>query len=143
LKPGGAFAIQMPNNFHSPSHQLIIKVLQGNATWKPLSDNLIYGVCSEPVYQLPWYYDVLTNAGAGSLQLWETEYFQEMTSYEAIFDWLKGTGLRPVLSVMDRENQTLFADIFVKALAEAYPRQANKNVLLPYRRVFMVGIMQA
>lgn len=142
LKPGGVFAIQMPNNFHSPSHQLIIKVLQGNAAWQPLLNNLIYGVCTEPLYQLPWYYDVLTKADVGSLQLWETEYFQEMAGYEAIFDWLKGTGLRPVLSVMDRGDQTLFASLLVKALAKAYTMQANQRVLLPYRRVFMVGIMQ-
>lgn len=138
----GILAIQMPNNFHSPSHQLIIKVLQGNAVWQPLLNNLIYGVCTEPLYQLPWYYDLLTKADAGSLQLWETEYFQEMAGYEAIFDWLKGTGLRPVLSVMDRGDQTLFASLLVKALAKAYPMQANQRVLLPYRRVFMVGIMQ-
>lgn len=142
LKPGGFFGFQMPNNFHSPSHQLIIKLLQANVVWQSLAGNLIYGVCSEPVYQLPWYYDVLTKAGAGSLQLWETEYFQEMAGYEAIFDWLKGTGLRPVLSVMDK-NQTLFANRFVKALAEVYPLQANGRVLLPYRRIFMVGSMQA
>lgn len=142
LKPGGAVGIQMPNNFHSPSHQLIIRVLQNHTGWQHLSKHLLYGVRTEPLYQLPWYYDVLTKAGAGSLQLWETEYFQEMTGYEAIFDWLKGTGLRPVLSLMDAEDQKQFANIFVHALAKEYPMQANKAVLLPYRRIFMVGIMQ-
>lgn len=141
LKPGGAFAIQLPNNFHSPSHQLIINVLQNNNNWQPLVKNLLYGVRTTPLYQLPWYYDVLTNAGAHSLQLWETEYFQEMPDYDAIFDWLKGTGLRPVLSLMDNQNQIQFAKTFIKQLATEYPLQVNNQNLLPYRRVFIVGLV--
>lgn len=141
LKPGGIFAIQMPNNFHSPAHQLVINVLASNEDWQPLLKKLLYGIQTEPFYKLSWYYDVLTEAGAGSLQLWETEYCQEMPDYESIFDWLKGTGLRPVLSAMDYENQTLFANTFVAALSHEYPMQANKHVLLPYRRLFMLGTM--
>lgn len=139
LKPNGFFAIQMPNNFHSPAHQLIIKILESNNDWQPLLKKLLYGIQTEPFYKLPWYYDVLTEAGAGSLQLWETEYFQDMLNYESIFDWLKGTGLRPVLSAMEPENQVLFANAFVAALSHEYPIQANQHVLLPYRRIFMVG----
>ena len=136
---GGAFGIQMPNNFHSPSHQVTIRILQNNAAWQPFLKNLRYGILTEPLYKLPWYYDLLTKSGASSLQLWETEYFQEMSDHQEIFDWVKGTGLRSVLSAMDTENQAQFANAYVKAIAKKYPLQANNKILLPFRRIFMVG----
>lgn len=136
---GGAFGIQMPNNFHSPSHQVIIRILQNNAAWQPFLENLRYEILTEPLYKLPWYYDLLTKSGASSLQLWETEYFQEMSDHQEIFDWVKGTALRSVLSAMDTENQAQFANAYVKAIAKKYPLRANNKILLPYRRIFMVG----
>ena len=97
-----------------------------------------YGILTEPFYKLPWYYDLLTKSGASSIQFWETEYFQEMSDYQGIFDWVKGTGLRPVLSAMDTENQAQFAEAYVKAIAKEYPLQTNNKILLPFRRIFMV-----
>ena len=132
----------MPNNFHSPSHQVAIGILQSNTAWQPFLKNLRYSILTEPLYQLPWYYDLLIKSGASSLQLWETEYFQEISDYQGIFDWVKGTGLRPILSAMDVDNQTTFANAYVKAIAKEYPLQANKKVLLPFRRIFMVGYIQ-
>ncbi len=139
LNPDGAFGFQMPNNFHSPSHQITLKILQSNTAWQPLLNKLRYGILTKPFYKLPWYYDLLTKLGARSLQFWETEYFQEMSHYQGIFDWVKGTGLRPVLSAMDTENQTLFSDAYVEAIANEYPMQANNKILLPFKRIFMIG----
>ena len=139
MNPRGAFGIQMPNNFHSPSHQVTIRLLQGEVTWQSFLKNLRYGILTEPFYKLPWYYDLLTKSGVNSLQFWETEYFQEMSDYQEIFDWVKGTGLRPVLSAMDAENQAKFTSAYVKAIAKEYPLQANNKILLPFRRIFMVG----
>lgn len=138
LNPGGVFAIQMPNNFHAPSHQVTIRVLQSNQAWHPLLNCLRYGLVTEPHYKAAWYYDLLTASKAHSLQIWETDYVQDMPDYQALFDWVKGTGLRPVLSAMDTENQALFAHAWIKAIAREYPLQANNHVLLPYRRLFMV-----
>lgn len=139
VKPRGAFGMQMPNNFHSPSHQVTIRILQSNTAWQPILKNLRYGILTQPLYKLPWYYDLLTKAGANSLQCWQTEYFQEMSNYQEIFDWVKGTGLRPVLSAMDTENQAQFTNAYVKAIAKEYPLQTNDKILLPFRRIFVVG----
>ncbi len=135
----GILAIQMPNNFHSPSHQVIIDVLNNNQSWQPLLKKLRYQKSSQPLYHLPWYYDLLSDAGAKKIQLWETEYFQEMTGYQAIFDWLKGTGLRPILTAIDVHNQDLFAENYIEAIAKKYLRQKNNTILLPFRRIFMVA----
>jgi trans-aconitate 2-methyltransferase len=139
INKGGAFGIQMPNNFHSPSHQATVRILQSNTNWKPLLKKLIYGILSEPLYRLSWYYDVFIKAGISSPQLWETEYIQEMSDHQAVFDWGKGTGLRPILSAMDAENQAQFTKEYVNAIAQDYPLQANNRVLMSFKRVFMVG----
>ena len=139
LNHQGILAIQMPNNFHSPSHQIIIKILQNNPAWQGLLKNLCYGAMTKPRYQLPWYYDLLTKIGVRSLQLWETKYFQEMLSYQDIFDWVKGTALQPVLSIMNAKNQIQFAKSYIQAISKEYPLQKNHKVLLPFRRIFMVG----
>ncbi|MDX1900827.1 MAG: methyltransferase domain-containing protein [Gammaproteobacteria bacterium] len=139
INPGGVFAIQMPNNFHSPSHQVTIRILESHPAWQLFLKNLRYGILTEPLYKLPWYYDLLTQSGAKTLQLWETTYYQEMSDYQGIFEWVKGTGLRPVLSAMDMENQHKFSDAYVKAIAKEYPLQTNNKILLPFRRIFIVG----
>ncbi|HSW93016.1 MAG TPA: methyltransferase domain-containing protein [Gammaproteobacteria bacterium] len=138
LNKNGVLGIQMPNNFHSPSHQVTINLLQTYHPWRSYLKNLRYGILKEPLYKLTWYYDLLIQSGAHSLQIWETEYFQEMNSYHAIFNWVKGTGLRPVLSEMDVKNQTQFSDAYVEAISKEYSLQANNKILLPFKRIFMV-----
>ncbi|SRR5579883_579058 len=139
LKVGGMFGFQMPNNFHSPSHQVTIHILQSNTKWQSLLIKLRYGVLREPLYNLSWYYDLLTKCSVKSLQIWETTYFQEMSDYPEIFDWVKATGLRPVLSEMDAKNQDQFKKIYIQSIATKYPKQINNKILLPFRRIFMVG----
>jgi trans-aconitate 2-methyltransferase len=140
LRVGGVFAMQMPNNFHAPAHQVSIHLLQDNVLWEPYLNQLHYGKLAKPLYQLSWYYDLLTKAGLSSLQLWETEYFQEMSDYQEIYDWVKGTALRPVMAIMNDENQKKFAEMYVHALAKEYPPQINNKIFLPFRRIFVVGV---
>ena len=141
MNPGGVLGIQMPNNFHSPSHQITIRLLQSNDAWQAFLKKLRYGILSEPFYKLPWYYDLLTKSGLSFLQLWETEYFQEMSDYQEIFDWVKGTGLRLVLSAMNAEHQRQFANAYIQAISKEYPLQQNHKILLPFKRIFMIGFL--
>ncbi|NNM58501.1 MAG: methyltransferase domain-containing protein [Legionellales bacterium] len=139
LSESGALAIQMPNNFHAPSHQITLNILKNNIRWQPLIKQLRYGVLTQPFYDAKNYYDLLTEAGLDNLHIWETEYFQEMADYHAIFDWVKGTGLRPVLSMMDQSQQSIFTEVYLDQLSHEYPLQKNGKILLPFRRLFMVG----
>lgn len=70
-----------------------------------------------------------------SLQIWETTYFQEMSDYQEIFDWVKGTGLRPILSEIDRSQ---FENEYVNAIAKEYPRQINNKILLQRLQYFQL-----
>lgn len=140
LNVGGMLAIQMPNNFHSPSHQTTLDVLSYHPDWKPLLKNLRYGPLSEPFYRIVTYYELLIQSGLSQLQLWETEYFQEMADHHAIFDWAKGTGLRPVLAALDADNQDLFRKAYIEQISTSYPLQSNGKLLFPFRRLFMLGL---
>ncbi len=75
LNPDRILAIQMPNNFHSPMHQVSIRILHSRENWRHLLSHLRYGFLSESVYQILWYYELLTQSGGNSLLLWETQYF--------------------------------------------------------------------
>jgi trans-aconitate 2-methyltransferase len=63
-----------------------------------------------------------------------------MSSAEAIFEWYKGTGLRPFLEAFgtEQERQNFLAE-YTKRIREAYPEQPDGKVLFPFRRLFMVA----
>ena len=140
LKPGGVLAIQMPNNWHCPSHQITLQLLQRHAKWAPLLKALRYSTLSAPFYEAAGYYDLLSAAGASAVHVWETEYIQALDSHQAIFNWMQGTGLRPVLNALDVADQQAFEREYVAAAVKAYPIQKNGKVLLPFRRLFMVAL---
>lgn len=75
LNPGGIIAIQMPNNFHAPTHQLIIRLLSKDQIWQPFLKKLIYGELTKPLYDPVSYYNILIKAGCEEVSSWETEYF--------------------------------------------------------------------
>lgn len=138
LSTNGVFAFQIPNNFHSPLHQNIIKVLQ-NFEWQHLVKKLRYGKLEKPLYQINWYYDLLTQAGGHSVQLWQTEYYQEMSDYSQLYSWIKGTVLRPVLLAMNTEEQNQFTDSYIQEIKQDYLLQKNHKILLPFKRLFLIA----
>jgi trans-aconitate 2-methyltransferase len=138
LNSGGVFAVQIPNNFHFPAHQISIKLLQRHQEWTLFLKELIYGELSAPRYHLPYYYDLLSTSSY-PLQLWETIYYQEMQNVGEIFDWIKGTGLRPLLASMDKKNVQLFSEEYMQEISKEYRVQRNNKVLLPFQRIFMIS----
>jgi trans-aconitate 2-methyltransferase len=140
LNPGGVLAVQIPNNFHCPSHQVTVDLLERHPKWRPLLQSLRYGRLDRPFYDVSWYYDVLTEAKATHIQIWETEYIQEVGNHQGIFNWVQGTGLRPILTQMDEADQQEFEKAYVEAVTIAYPTQKNGKVLLPFRRLFMIAM---
>lgn len=139
LNHQGILAIQMPNNFHCPSHQITLNILQNHLSWQSLLKKLRYNVLDSPLYKIHDYYNLLTKSGLTHLQLWQTEYYQVMENHYAIFEWASGTGLRPILSNMDETDKTLFAKKYVEQLTTAYPLQKNGKLLFPFKRIFMMG----
>lgn len=139
LRPQGILAVQMPNNFDSPAHQLIINTLEMNPTWTPLINKLCYQNTDTPLYKIDDYYQLLSANQLTNLLLWETQYYHEMPNHQAILDWLSGTSLRPIFSVMNQENQHKFKHNYLKKIKTIYPKQPNHCILFSFNRIFMVG----
>lgn len=133
LAPGGTFAFQVPGNFDAPSHRLM-RELAHSARWKDrLADALRHddAVCTPAVYL-----ERLTALGCAA-DVWETTYLHLLQGEDAVLDWVRGTGLRPVLSELGAEADAFVTD-YRAALREAYPATGHGTVF-PFRRLFAVA----
>lgn len=133
LAPGGALAVQMPNNFAAPSHTLM-RAIAAEGSWRERLKSA-RSINTQP----PAFYYGLLAARAAHLQIWETEYLHVMDSAEGILEWVRGTGLRPYLDLLDEAERAQFEARYRVALAGSYPTQANGKVLFPFRRLFIVA----
>ena len=135
LAPGGVLAVQMPRNFAQPSHTLIDET----AREAPWADRLAPVLRAAPVSDPGFYYDLLA-AGAAQVDIWETEYQQELDGPDSVAEFTKGTWLKPVLDALDPADRPEFEARYKVKLADAYPRRADGRVLFAFRRLFIVAV---
>ncbi len=138
LAPGGWLAVQMPNNYGAASHGL----MRMFAARHPDADQLLLALQREPVGAPGDYFDLLAGEGA-VVDAWETTYLQVLdpdgVCDNPVFDWVRGTGLRPVLDLLTEPAPlAAFLEPYAAALKTAYPR-GRSGVLFPFRRVFVVA----
>lgn len=133
LSPGrGVLAVQMPDNYGAPSHALM-RELAASSRWA----NLLSGVLRErPVSSPEEYFGVLSPHG--EVDLWMTEYVHVLDGDDPVLEWVKGTGLRPVLDRLGEEDGSEFVDEYAARLRQAYPKQDGGQTLFPFRRLFFV-----
>lgn len=136
LAPGGTFAFQVPGNFDAPSHRLM-RELAHSARWKDLlADTLRH---EDAVRTPAAYAEALADLGC-EVDAWETTYLHLLQGEDPVLDWVKGTGLRPILTALgdDPEATAEFLAEYRTALREAYPATAH-GTPFPFRRVFAVA----
>lgn len=140
LAPGGCLAVQMPLSWDQPSHRLMRETLvDGGPGGTPLGDNdLRLRMMRQRVEEPGAYYDLLSARTAG-LDIWETEYLHVLEGESPVLEWVKGTGLRPILESLGDEERECFLDEYARRLRAAYPRRADGRTLYPFRRLFMVA----
>lgn len=140
VTPGGTLAVQMPANFHEPSHTLI-----RDLALSPKYRGRL-GVLTEPGGSLrddlvrapDFYYGTLAPLADG-LDLWQTTYLTALTGDRPVLEWIKGSILRPALDRLDPSERIGFEDELAARLAAAYPKRADGVTLLPFRRLFIVA----
>lgn len=139
VAPGGALAVQMPNNFLSPSHQAMKKVASA-----PRWAAALAGASETVFVQAPaFYYNALRNL-ASRLNIWETEYQQIVDGPRAVLDWVRSTAMRAYLERMpDDEQRRQFEDQCLVEFEQSYPADDQGKVLFPYRRMFIVAYRPA
>ena len=133
VRPGGTFALQVPGNFDQPSHRLLHEI-SGREPYAAHTRDLHEARGTEtPDAWLTLF------AGLGwPVDAWETTYLHVLPGDDPVFDWIKGTGARPVLQALPDDLRTGFEDEYKAALREAYPRRPWGTVL-PFRRLFCVA----
>ncbi|MGN6306088.1 MAG: trans-aconitate 2-methyltransferase [Mesorhizobium sp.] len=137
LAPGGALAVQMPDNLSEPSHSLMRAV----ATEAPFGEKL-KGAARAPLPPVSFYYDLLKPQSA-RLDIWHTHYYHPLAGPAAIVEWLKSTGLKPFIDPLDEDERRLFLDRYLARITEAYPPASDGKVLLKFPRLFIVAIRGA
>jgi trans-aconitate 2-methyltransferase len=131
LNAGGWLAIQVPGNFDQPSHMALREMI-GSGRWRPLlaGAELNRSVASPG--------DLLAGKGF-EVDAWETTYLHVLHGNDAVVDWYKGTGLRPVLAELNPDQAAEFLAQYRDRMAAAYPA-APYGTPFPFRRVFAVAV---
>ncbi|HTU26486.1 MAG TPA: methyltransferase domain-containing protein [Pirellulales bacterium] len=134
LAPAGSLAVQMPNNLRAPSHEAIFAVAAEPLFAAKLAG---LGLHRESVRPLAWYAELLGDLGL-AVNAWETTYLHVLSGENPVLEWLRGTALRPLLSVLDKQEAIEFQRQLAERLREAYPSRAGVT-LFPMSRIFFVA----
>jgi trans-aconitate 2-methyltransferase len=139
LAPGGTFAMQVPSNFHAPSHRLMREVAQRHTRASELKPPLDRA----DAVARPETYATLLLDHTPHVDVWETTYQQVLPAGQGdphpVLEWVRGTGLRPVLGVLSEgPERDEFIEAYAAELEIAYPRRAHR-VLFPFSRIFAVA----
>lgn len=133
IAPGGALAFQLPGNFDAPSHRLL---------WETAARPAYVGFTSalgpRAAALDPAEYLARLSRPGWEVDAWETTYLHVLQGDDPVFEWISGTGARPVLQSLPDGVREEFVAEFQAALREAYPRQEFGTVL-PFRRIFVVA----
>jgi trans-aconitate 2-methyltransferase len=137
LAPGGALAVQMPDNLEEPAHRL----MRETAAHGPWAAKLASAASARPALASAiWYYERLRPL-CTRVDIWRTTYYHSLTDSAAIVEWFKGSGLRPFLAPLDEAERAAYLGRYTAAIAQAYPALSDGGVLLPFPRVFLVAIL--
>jgi trans-aconitate 2-methyltransferase len=138
LAPGGTFAMQVPANFDAPSHRLMREV----AARHPRSDDLRSGLDRAQAVELPETYAALLLDLTAEVDVWQTTYQHVLPAPadgpHPVLEWVRGTGLRPVIGVLADDERAVFLADYERELEAAYPRRGFV-VLFPFTRIFAVA----
>jgi trans-aconitate 2-methyltransferase len=137
LAPGGALAVQMPDNLDEPAHRLMREVAKEGPWAVKLSEATAQRAS---LGSAPWYYELLHSTGC-RVDVWRTTYHHALAGgAAAVVEWFKGSGLRPFLAPLDAHERRDFLLLYQTAIGKAYPQLADGSVLLPFPRLFIVAV---
>jgi trans-aconitate 2-methyltransferase len=134
LNPGGWLAFQVPDNFTAPSHRLMRELAESPAWSGKLTGVLRHADAVHPVR------DYLLSLCAAGLRTtgWQTSYLHLLPGADPVLEWVRGTGLRPVLAALSETDAADFERDYAGRLRTAYPA-TEFGTVFSFRRTFLVG----
>ena len=133
LAPGGALAVQMPDNLAEPSHRLMREAAEA----MPFAGRLA-GAARDPLPPPSAYYEALSPAFGGDRHLAHALQ-PSAAGAEAIVEWFRSTGLKPYLDPLDEAEQADFLAAYLARIRQAYPPMSDGKVLLRFPRAVHRG----
>ena len=130
------FAFQVPGNFSAPSHELM-RELVALPPWRQLLPD---GVLrhEDASFSAEQYAAVFLDQG-WQVDAWETTYVHLLTGADPVLEWVRGTGLRPVLAALPADAVADFEAGYATRLRAAYPTRADGVTPFAFRRIFCVA----
>ncbi|WP_432835496.1 methyltransferase domain-containing protein [Dactylosporangium sp. CA-092794] len=136
LDDGGTLAFQVPVSTFDPGF--------GGIAARPRWAGLLGGAAgaigprsATPVLPAAEYVRLLSAAGL-TVDAWETTYYHVLPGDDPVFEWFKGTGLRPYLDALSGDDREEFTAEVRQELRRGYPREPF-GTILPFPRLFVVG----
>jgi trans-aconitate 2-methyltransferase len=129
--------LQVPNNYNSPSHRLLHEI-SSRGPYASHTEGLHDDRATPPEA----YLDLFTRLG-WSTDVWATTYLHVLgkdglDGDNPVFDWISGTGARPILQALPGGLREEFSAEYKSGLRGAYPRRPWGTVF-PFERVFAVA----
>lgn len=135
LAPGGTLALQVPNNGAEAAYR-ILEALLGEAPWR----RRLGPDVQRPHVESPSFYERELSKLGFDVEVWETTYYHRLAAAREIVEWVKGTSLRPVLTVLSEDEGRALLQELTARIDPAYPADAG-GVLFPFRRLFFVAAL--
>jgi len=136
LPPGGALAVQMPDNLNEPVHELMRETAAGSR-W---TQRLGAAIAARDEQPRPEQYYELLKPHVSRVDIWHTIYNHPLDGAHGIVEWIKGTGLRPFLNLLEKDEQEAFLADYTSRIAKAYPARFDGKVLLRFPRLFILAV---
>ena len=137
LAPGGALAVQMPDNLDEPAHALMRETAAGG----PWAGKLARAAAAREVrHPADWYWRLLRGRAA-RVEVWRTVYHHPLPGgARGVVDWFRATGLRPFLAPLDAAEREAFLARYEAAVAAACAVEADGTLLLAFPRLFVLAV---
>jgi trans-aconitate 2-methyltransferase len=136
LPPDGVLAVQIPDSGDEPAHLLMREVAHQGSWAKQLSEKArVRDTLPTP----GGYYDALSPF-CTRLDIWHTIYNHVLEDADAIVEWVKGTGLRPFLDMLETSERKEYLAEYTARVAATYLPQADGKVLFRFPRIFIMAV---
>ena len=133
LNKNGILAVQIPMNGQETLFKIMDEVIS-EPEWNFSSMNIETNETLLPEE----YFDILDSC-TDDFDIWETVYYHNMPSVEAMVEWVKGTRLRPYLNALDENSAEKLEAEIIKRASAVYRTQKNGEMIFKFRRFFFVA----